>query len=541
MGLLTACAFATSLTAQVASAVNRLATLTGYVVSDDGRPVAGARISVVRLFAAAAGQSWPHAWPVDSDAAGRFTVSALPTGAFSVEVWDRPGFVGRQPIAVEVTGGRTTTIAIRLVRTGTITGRVLDAADQPLRHAMVRAIALGSLVMRSARLAGGALVDEEGRFRVQVPPGDYYVAIDPASFRPSGPLPPRTGYVSAYYPGSGLDEARVVTVRSGQETSGIDASLKPAPLSTVTVAAVDSAGHALDATDIVGMYRVGDEGAAADLARRQPDGTFVAREVAPGDRLLLAQMSRPGVPRADVEEAYLRVRVTGDDLSLRIQTNRGATLSGRVVAEGAESGGREAVPSAAVSWMPSDVPGLRVRPSASLLTRGGEDGAFTLTGLRGRGSLKATNAPMAVKEVTVGGEDVTGGAMELAGTECIDDALIIMTRRTSRIRGTVTDADGKPASAWVVLFPANPEQWVPLSPHVHTARTQRPAAATPARQPVTFMLSAIPPGHYFIAAVDTDAAPWLDRRSLDWLRSRATAVTLEDGKTTAVGLKVVPR
>lgn len=202
-----ACVLVATLAAQVSKPPNSMAALTGQVVTDDGKPVAGTRISVVRLFLAGAGEEWPHAWPVESDAGGQFALPGLSPGAYSLEVSAAPGFVRSRPWHVDLTGGRASQVTIRLERTGTITGRVFGAGGQPLAGGMVRVMTADPLSGASRREAG-TILSADGRFRVAVPAGDYYVLVDPLRATSASSLPPRSGYASTYYPGATFDKAR---------------------------------------------------------------------------------------------------------------------------------------------------------------------------------------------------------------------------------------------------------------------------------------------------------------------------------------------
>ena len=228
-------------------------------------------------------------------------------------------------------------------------------------------------------------------------------------------------------------------------------------------------------------------GSAGGGARWQADGTFVISNVPPGRYLVWAnvrQGDRLTWPTA--EAAFEPVTVDGDDVVVHIQTNTGATVSGRVVIEGAKPAG---------GWA---VAGMTGRARASVSVRMvdaefsapyngggpvnvGEDLTFQFTGLRGALVPMALVPGTALKSVTRGASDITATGLTLKGTESIDDIAITVTTDTGAIDGRVTTAAGDPAGAWIVVIPDDPSKRFPGSPFVRVARS-RPAAV-PDRDP----------------------------------------------------------
>ena len=522
-----ACVLAVTAAAQVPKQQKPTARLTGQVVSDDGKAVAGTRISAVRLFLAGPGEEWPHAWPVESDARGLFSLPGLPPGPYSLEVAAAPGFVRPRPLRVDLKGGRTSQLTIRLKRTGTISGQVFGAGGRPFGGGSVHVLASDPLSETGWRDTSLGLVKgADARFRVAVPPGDYYVLADPPRAPFAGSLPSKMGYGSTYYPGVTLNEARLVNVRSGEETSGIDVNLLSVPLADITVSAVDSAGHPLAATDSVTINPVLNILPTRFSAIHQPDGTFLASGVPPGDYYLAARVGRAGKPQTGGEQAFLRTRVAGEDLAVHLQTNGGATVSGRVLVERARTGTNQPLTGQSVKWVGDLLMGPPVDPARSS-AQTDSSGSFELTGLRGSGFLWLTASPLVLRTLTLGGRDVTGVPVEFAGTEQLHDVVVVLTSRTARVRGTVTGLDGAPTDASVLLFPDDPDQWSHLSPRV-TIVSARAG---------TFEVPAVLPGRYYIAAVET-VSPHTGRLALQRLRPRATRLVLNEGKTTSVTLKV---
>lgn len=259
------------------------------------------------------------------------------------------------------------------------------------------------------------------------------------------------------------------------------------------------------------------------------------------------------------------VTVNGDEQTIDIRTNTGATVAGRVVVEGTTP------PPATASRMPAVTgpPKLRVstRPGGGGAPMNGpmarpaevaDDGTFQLTGVRGSVLITATGSPWTVlKSVTYGGDEVSG-PIEFKGTEHVRDMVIVLTRDAGRIEGTVVNSRGEPqVGATVIVFPDDPARWFQGSPFVTFARTMQPppfpvsappsvtrapgaiAPALPA--PGRFTTSMLLPGRYFVVAVDTGnngSMPAIDRESLTKLQQKATSVTVAAGDKATVQLQV---
>jgi hypothetical protein len=297
----------------------------------------------------------------------------------------------------------------------------------------------------------------------------------------------------------------------------------------------------------------------------RPDGSFTVADIPPGDYYLHATLSGIAGLQGPREGAYVPVTVNGDDQTINIRTNLGATVAGRVVVEGREIAPLppvvRMVPAAlvrmSVNARPVNtgaaMPGFAIPTPAPVA----EDGTFELTGLRGQMRLTLDGRPLtALKSVMKDGKDLLIEPLELRGTERIRDVVITVTRQVGRVEGTVTDSRGEPATAWVVVFPEDERTWYENSPFIATTRSMAnppPAApaATGSQQPGTiapssragrFTTSMLLPGRYAVAALApaTDLSPRrFDRELLTSLRAHATSVVVTAGETTTVYLTTI--
>src|SRR6185503_14870713 len=83
----------------------------------------------------------------------------------------------------------------------------------------------------------------------------------------------------------------------------------------------------------------------------------------------------------------------------------------------------------------------------------------------------------------------------------------------------------------VIAFSTEQAQWIPQTRTIQAARPD---------QNGRFQMRGLPPGEYFLAAVDgAEQGEWLDPTFLGELRTRATRVMLGDGETKTQDLKAV--
>ena len=566
------------------------ASITVTVTTDDGTGIKGARVTAVQVPATASANA-PGQAPVAPAArdggrgpvvqrqsrtglGGVAEITDLPAGNYLVLAMPPTGFVfaGAQE-RVEVKSGGRAAATIRMRRGGVITGRVLDEDGDPVTGAMVE-------VLRISRLGGRS---DTGNFSTQptndlgiyrvwgLSAGDYVVGahFEDRSMPSNDGTATTDGYQPSYFPGVlAFDASRPVQVKGGQETGGVDIQLVRGRMGAVSGRVVDVASGGATGSNPGGSVQLLPRGYNPTFSTRggsiRPDGTFLITNVPAGEYYAYAVLALGRGPNSGREAGYLPVTVNGEEVSVTIQTNYGATVSGRVILEGtppAQSGspgsaGRQAqvrVSARPVSDLYMAVSG---GDQASGVVR--PDGTFTLTGLRGPVQFTASGGRAALKEIARGASDISGQPIELLGTERIDDLVIVMTYDTGGIQAVIDDdSDQSMPDATAMVVPDDPDKWNAGSPFIRMARVSpitaagtgfaasTPGATTTATQPtgsagIGFEIPLLPPGRYLVVALADGGVPSrLDRSAIDRLRESGSTVTVQPGQTATVKVKAI--
>jgi hypothetical protein len=249
-----------------------------------------------------------------------------------------------------------------------------------------------------------------------------------------------------------------------------------------------------------------------------------------GGTMFVTGMGGPGGD--DAEFASVPVTVAGEDLSnVVVVTSKGASVAGRFSFEGqAKPPNLSAI---RLNAMPAD-------PSEGPMMVGGgggtakADGTFELRGLSGHRIIRVGNLPQGwrLRAVRLNGTDITDTGVEFKTGEQLSNMEIVATSKTTEINGSVTMSNGTPMKEYtVVLFSEDPERWtLPMSRWISAARPD---------QDGRFKISNMPEGSYYAVALDyIEAGAWSDPDLLERLKARAKRVTLGDGETKTLDLKI---
>jgi hypothetical protein len=348
------------------------------------------------------------------------------------------------------------------------------------------------------------------------------------------------GYMPTYFPGVVIgSEARRVTLKVGQEVPAIDFSLVPGRAAKITGQALDSQGRPfarVSLTDEVKGLGFSSFGSGPDVSV-SPDGSFTGLNVPPGEYKLIA--SRQATEEGGPEAALTTVNVEGNDIeNIMLVGSSGGTVSGRIVMEEGSAPPKMSAVSVQV------VEPYRGQPSATLLgtfkdfgfSRVKEDGTWAVSHVFGRARMQVTVPDgWMVKSITRDGRDVADGSLQLASGEELSGIDVLLTSRVTKIEGQLLDERNQPIrDATILVFPSDADKWFENSKTIRAARLD---------QQGRWQAKGLPAGEYLAIALDyVEDGAWNDPDYLESLRRDAKKVTLADGASETVALKVtVPK
>ena len=318
--------------------------LTGRVVGEDGEPVEGASVTVIAMNGDRSGSRM-----IASDEDGHFKANNLPATTYVVTA-TMSGYVDSQggtPQAVLQNPAQRyrlgENVTIRMVKGGAITGKVVDAAGQPLVGAPVFVIRTrdgeGRSVGETLMATQLRMTDDRGVYRLWgLPAGSYLVYTVGAGEMFS--LMSGGREVPTYYPNATRDTAQEVTVAAGAEVQGIDIRHR------------GDLGHAVSGT-VVGMAEASTTGRSVIAVELLQAGTgtritttsvnpltgngFALYGVADGEYELIAQQRlsfTPGQGDSSLMATPRRVMVRGGDVTgIEMRLAPLGSMAGRVMLE----------------------------------------------------------------------------------------------------------------------------------------------------------------------------------------------------------------
>jgi hypothetical protein len=532
------------------------------VAADSGKPLRRARVT---LFAAELGRDSRTA---STNVDGRYEITELPAARYTMRV-TRSGFLPlqygqRRPLEqgkpLQVLDKQVVDhVDFALPKASVISGRITDELSEPVAEVQVFAMRLGFFQGRRrlipASSVGGARTDDEGDYRlVGLAPGTYYVM---AQLRETWTVTQNgveemMGYGTTFYPGAiALVDARRITVGVGQEASNTDFALMPGRAASVSGTALNSAGQPISGRHVgVAQQIFGPTGGlfmSAGNTTTAADGTFTIKNVPPGEYKLNLQTSPDAMifARAIQEGASMPISLDGTDLKgLVLTTSVGWSFSGRMTAESAmppdtlrdrfRVAGRLVEPDNSPGPPPPPPPpGATNLPGVPESGRVKDDWTFLVAGVFGPARIRVAVADgWAVKAILHDGRDVTDVPLAMRSGEELTGLEVILTNSATVVTGQLVDDKGAPLQdGTVILFPDDSSKWFEDSRWIRAARPD---------QQGQYEVKGLPPGDYLAVAVDyVEDAMWNDPEYLDSVRRHGRKLTLTEGATQTLALKLV--
>ena len=516
-----------------------------------GRVTAAASGSPLRqaqLMLMALDQPQPIRRSTTSDAEGRYRFADLPAGRYLLVV-NKGGYVSLQYGQKRPLDGGTpivvgdaqalNAINVALQRGSVIAGRVTDEFGEPIARATVQAMRFSYSVdgQRRPQATEVATTDDLGQFRLfGLAPGEYIVS---ASNRMGqiggvGAVDTSDTYLTSYFPGTpNINDAQTVPLGTGQETD-IQFALSTGRLSRVAGTVVDSTGRPVANAMTTLQSPAGGFNGNLSGGITQPDGSFSLSNVPPGEYVLSVQpMNRGGADAPLAESGVLAITVGGADLlNLRVTTSPGATVTGRVVFEGAAR--RDNGQGSQVRVMPQTAGPALPFISAFGVETGvvTDDGTFELKGVRGQVLFRVAAGPAwTMKSVSHQGVDITDTATDMNSPEGLQGLTIVLTDKVTDVSGQVTDPRGRTVKDYlVVMQPVEAKSSVALTRYLRTLRPDSDGR---------YRARGLPPGDYFATAIEgleqgRQFVPDVQAR----LRDTARRFTVREGETVTLDLRL---
>jgi hypothetical protein len=416
-----------------------------------------------------------------------------------------------------------------------ITGTVLDVDGAPVQGISVLAMERrfsGTGAYRYVPARAAALpTDDRGVYRIYgLPAGDYVVAAQPGRLNaPGAPgtnaaIHPMTHgapgdrsftITQVYYPSS-VDPAQAtrLTMRAGEERSGIDVQLQYVPLATISGAVAFAPGGM---APMVAAYPVSSElwPVWVRSGRADAAGAFTLGPLPPGQYQVVAR-------RLDAAHhfsvAAAEVTLDGNDVgNLALSPQAAPAVTGLLVFRGDAS-----PPAFGTEWSdpttlyyamdyspPMQVDGVR------FTIQGAVPGRYFLGGnIMG---VRKARSGWWLQSLTAGGVELLDAPVDLRQT--VDNAVAVFTDRASVLSGLVVDAGGnRVPDATVVAFSLDRSTWFYQSRRVAGVKPDASGR---------YVIRNLPPGEYRVVAVmDLDVNEWFDPAVLERLLGLSLRLTI---------------
>jgi len=437
-------------------------------------------------------------------------------------------------------------VTVRLEAAAVLRGRVTDEDGDPLPNAEVTVLRQTFVSgHRHWEQAGAERTNDLGEYRVaNLPAGNVYVSVNPppdfkslieaggAGADPHNSASPSGSYQTTYYPGTAdRSQATPLQLHPGDEFP-INFSLTPGPSLSIQGSVVNLPPR----SSATIMLQSRDFRLVLNGAEMHKDGSFVIRDVSPGNYELVATVDGSSVPMM----ARQPLQVGSSNVEgLRLSPQPGGSVRGHLRVEG--KGGAPLRPDFGRTFLllesteNDDEEGVlgagkftnlaHVTPDGNFAWGDVPPGNYYVQIVRDAGA----NDDWFVKTSLSGGRDVNDLGISVNGGTAVLD--LVASTNGAVVEGVISDQQGQPVSNAVVV--AVPEARM-------RARMDR-YRKTQSDQNGHFQLQGIRPGDYTVLAWESvDGEEYYNPDFLKAYTGQGTALRLSEGERKTLSLEPIP-
>jgi hypothetical protein len=411
-----------------------------------------------------------------TDSSGAFRLDDLDPGSYTISA-ERTGFVlepGAERTVVNVKPSPDESdVTLKMIRTGAISGRILDSDGEPITGAAVQVVPLSQRAAASNAVFN-AITNDRGEYRsFNIPPGKYHLAVSyeptfqqrqikiqrprpPPGNAPTGNVTSEDTYAVTYYPAAPDPKlAQTIELEAGADLQGYDVQILHARGVTVRGTVSGAAGAPAGAIVFVTLSPTPRTIISRGYTNliQGPSNAFEIPQVLPGTYVLAAT-----APLGDKSlSAHQTVEIGSANVEgLQLTLAPPQTISGSIVLPE----GRKLPPGLVAVLEPRDNRGNAVGGG---LTQPGSDGAFQFRDISpgDYDVVLGSTGPgddLYVSAIQAGDEDALSLGVHV-GSQAVGRLKVILKANGGSAKLSVRDSDGKPLpDSWVRLVPDSPRR-----------------------------------------------------------------------------------
>lgn len=437
-------------------------------------------------------------------------------------------------------------VNVRLEAAAVLHGRVSDEDGDPLPNAEVTVLRQTFVSgHRHWEQAGAERTNDLGEYRVaNLPAGSVYVSVNPppdfkslieaggAGADPHNSAGASTSYQTTYYPGTtDRGQATPLQLHPGDEFP-INFSLAPTPSLSIQGLVVNLPPR----SSATIMLQSRDFRLVMNGAEMHKDGSFVIRNVSPGNYEIVATVDGPTVPM--VARQPLQVGSSNVE-GLRLSPQPGGSVRGHLRVEG--KNGAPLRPDFDRTFLllesteEDDDEGLlgagkftnlaHVAPDGSFAWGDVPPGTYYVQIVRDAGA----NDDWFMKTSLAGGHDVNDSGINVNGGTVVLD--LVASTNGGVVEGVITDRQGQPVANAVVV----------AVPEVRMRTRMDRYRKTQSDQNGRFQLQGLRPGDYTVFAWESvDGEEYYNPEFLKAYAGQGSALRLGEGERKTLSLEAIP-